>query len=301
MQAVLDRPVAAHRRGGIGRGEGTRGDEVAGVGTGRAPAFDAGLCADEAGGAGQTQLAREAASAREPVDLAEHGDAALLDAAMALVEVDRGLEHGGLGEGGLDLAPERGLIGLDREQVVRALDGDRLGDVLVGGDGIDGDQRPLQPVVGAEPFEQRRDRGQLVRLVGHGFLGQHQPGGGGEGGHEVKRRGALAPVVAAARGLAVDRHQTGLVRPALPHPAREGGGEERRVDPVHQDGEPALTRDAVRVRQLPAEEVEVRRAPGGDVLVVVAVGDGAADHQEQDLGSGCRIRRTSRGSSTCAK
>ena len=28
----------------------------------------------------------------------------------------------------------------------------------------------------------------------------------------------------------------------------------------------------------------MRRAPGGDVLVVVAVGDGAADHQEQDLG-----------------
>ena len=63
----------------------------------------------------------------------------------------------------------------------------------------------------------------------------------------------------------------------------EGGGEERGVDPVHQDGEPALAGDAVRVGQVPAEEVEVRRAPGGDVLVVVAVGDGAADHEQEDL------------------
>jgi hypothetical protein len=51
-----------------------------------------------------------------------------------------------------------------------------------------------------------------------------------------------------------------------------------------RDGEPALAGHAVRVRQVLAQEIEMRRAPGGDVLVVVAVGDGAADHQEQDLG-----------------
>jgi putative transposase len=70
----------------------------------------------------------------------------------------------------------------------------------------------------------------------------------------------------------------------LTHPVGEGGGEQRRVDPVHQDGQPALARDAILVRQVAAEEAEMRRAPGGDVLVVVAVGDGAADHQQQDLG-----------------
>jgi len=32
-----------------------------------------------------------------------------------------------------------------------------------------------------------------------------------------------------------------------------------------------------------AENVEMRLAPGGDVLVVVAVGDRAADYQQQDL------------------
>jgi hypothetical protein len=88
---------------------------------------------------------------------------------------------------------------------------------------------------------------------------------------------------AAARGLAVDGDEGGLLRPALPHPAGEGGGEERRVDAIHQDGQPALAGNAVRVGQVPAEEAEMRRAPGGDVLVVVAVGYGAADDQQQDL------------------
>ena len=32
-----------------------------------------------------------------------------------------------------------------------------------------------------------------------------------------------------------------------------------------------------------AQEVQVRLAPGGDVVVVVAVGHGAADDQEQDF------------------
>ena len=77
--------------------------------------------------------------------------------------------------------------------------------------------------------------------------------------------------------------RAGLLRPALPHPGGEGGGEERGVDPVHQDGEPALAGNAVLVGQVPAEEVEMRRAPAGDVLVVVAVGDGAADDEQQDL------------------
>ena len=95
----------------------------------------------------------------------------------------------------------------------------------------------------------------------------------------MQRLHAGAAVVAAARRLAVDGDEAGLLRPALAHP----GGEEPRVDPVHQDGEPALAGDAVLVGQVPAEEAEMRRAPGGDVLVVVAVGDGAADDQQEDL------------------
>lgn len=75
------------------------------------------------------------------------------------------LEDGRLDESGLDLRPERRLIGPDREQVVRALADDRLGDVFVGGDGVHGNERHFQPVVGTEPSEERRDGGELVRLV----------------------------------------------------------------------------------------------------------------------------------------
>ena len=77
----------------------------------------------------------------------------------------------------------------------------------------------------------------------------------------MQRPGALAAIVAAPRGLAVDRHEIDAVRPAFPHPVREGGGEEAGIDPVHQDGEPALARHAVLIGQVLAEEVEMRRAP----------------------------------------
>ena len=224
-------PSGRDRGGGVHGGESAGGDEVAGLGAQDPLRLDPGLGADEAGGARQTQLARETAVAIEPVGVAEDGGAALLDAAVALVEVGVGfgaiaVRVPGLGEGGLDLGAQARLVGLDREQPVGALGGDDAGDLGVGGDGVDGDEGALQPIVGAEAFEERRDGGASARLVGHGLRGQHQAGAGGEGGDEVEGRRALAAVVAAARGLAVDGDETGLVRPALAHPGGEGAGEE---------------------------------------------------------------------------
>lgn len=48
------------------------------------------------------------------------------------------------------------------------------------------------------------------------------------------------------------------------------------------------------VWQMLAEKVEMRRTPGGDVLVVVAVGDGPQTTSSSTSGSGCRMRRTAR-------
>ena len=104
----------------------------------------------------------------------------------------------------------------------------------------------------------------------------------------MEGRGAVAPVVAAPRGLAVDGDQGRLLRPALPHPSGEGVGEQRGIDAVHQDREPPFARDAVGVRQVAAQEVDMRDAPVRDVLIVVAIRDGrllgkiavdSADHQ----------------------
>ena len=277
--------MAADGGGGVRGGEGAGRGEEAGLGAGGALALDAGFGADEACRARQPELAREAAGTFEPVELAQDGGAALLDAAVGLVEVGVGLDPvARRDEGGLDLGAQRRLVGLDREQPVGALGSDGAGDFGIGGDGVDGDERALQALVGTEPFEQRRDGGEFVRLVGHGLLGEYEPRGGGEGGDQVQRRRPGAAVVAAARGLAVDGDETGFLRPALPHPCGESGGEQRGIDAVHQDRQPAFAGNAVGVGQVPAQEIEVCGAPGGDVLVIVAVGDGAADDEQQHLG-----------------
>jgi hypothetical protein len=90
--------------------------------------------------------------------------------------------------------------------------------------------------------------------------------------------------VAAARGLAVNGNELRAFGPGFAYPGGEGGREQGRVDAVHQDGQPAPAGDAVLVGQMASQEVQVGVAPRGDMVVVVAVGDGAANDQEQDLG-----------------
>ena len=99
----------------------------------------------------------------------------------------------------------------------------------------------------------------------------------------MERALADAAVMAAARGLAVDGDQVGPIRPDLADPGAEAGREQARIDPVHQQREPACPRHPVMVGQEAAQELQALLPPGGDRLVVVAVGDRAADHQQQNL------------------
>ena len=218
MRAWACSPVhlAIDATGLKGRREGAGGDEVAGLGAGRAPRLHLGPGADETGCTWQAQLAREVAVPFEPAGVAEDGGAALLDAAMALVEIDVGFQSAsGIGEGGLDLGAEGRLIGLDGEQPVGALGGagDGAGDAGVGGDGVDRDERALQPVVGAETFQERRDGGEFARLVRHRLGGQHKTGAGGEG--------AGAPRPGCGRGEGDPAHRGTLLH-LLPRPLRRG-------------------------------------------------------------------------------
>ena len=123
----------------------------------------------------------------------------------------------------------------------------------------------------------------LVGLLRHAALRQHQSGGGSVGAERMQGLGALALIVRAPRGLAVDGDEVGTVRPHLGHPALEATLEQDRIDPVEQDAQPALAGDAVVEGREAAQELQVMPAPGGDVVEVVAGGDGAADHQQQDL------------------
>src|SRR3546814_8746066 len=92
VEAVFDAPVSAHGACGVFGGEACGGDVVAGVEAAAVPQFGARGDAHDGGGTGQAQFAGEAARAGEPVGLARDGDAALFDAAMALVVVDEAVE-----------------------------------------------------------------------------------------------------------------------------------------------------------------------------------------------------------------
>ena len=90
-------------------------------------------------------------------------------------------------------------------------------------------------------------------------------------------------VVAAPRGLAVDRHQIGLVRPAFGHPRGKTGRKQLRIDPIHDRPQPIGAWDAeVKLGEL-LQERQVRFAPIDDVVIVVAARDRAAHHQKQHL------------------
>ena len=64
---------------------------------------------------------------------------------------------------------------------------------------------------------------------------------------ETRCSGALScgAIMAAARGLAVDGDEIRPVRPCLAHPGGEGGRKQRRIDPVHQQRQPAAAGNAV--------------------------------------------------------
>jgi hypothetical protein len=55
------------------------------------------------------------------------------------------------------------------------------------------------------------------------------------------------------------------------------------IDPVYHDRQPASARHAVTKRQETPQEIEMRLAPNGDGLILIAVGDGPAHGQQRQL------------------
>ena len=136
---------------------------------------------------------------------------------------------------------KRRLVVLHGQQVVGLGVEDGLGDVRIASHGVDGDQGAFE----VEALHQRRDGGDLVGFFVDRLLAQHQPAVGGEGRDQMQGLLPALAVVAAPRGLAVDRHQVGLVRPAFGHPRRKTGRKQLRIDPIHDRAQPVGARDAV--------------------------------------------------------
>jgi len=279
VEAVFDGPVALD---GVGAGWGVeraRDDVEALLAGDPAPVLDCGLDLGGGGEAGEARRAGVGVVGVQPSG--DVGDAGCsgLDAAAALVDGGRHVQLGG--GRGVEIGPQFGvqgrLVGLDRQEVVGTGGGDRLGGGRVAAHGVDGDQRALQ----VEPLQQRRDGPDLVGLVLHRLLAQHQPAPGGEGGDQVQRVSAPGVVVAAPHALAVDGHKVGAIGKGLLDPGQKAGGEQRPIHPVHQRRHPVGAGNAMVVGREATQEVQVRLAPGDDVLVVVTVRHRPAHGQEQ--------------------
>jgi hypothetical protein len=89
-----------------------------------------------------------------------------------------------------------------------------LGDVGIASHGVDGNQGAFE----VEAFQKDWDSGDLVGFFLDRLLAQHEPAAGGEGRHQMQGLLAGLAIVAAARGLAVDGNERGLVRPAFGDP-----------------------------------------------------------------------------------
>ncbi len=99
----------------------------------------------------------------------------------------------------LDLALQRGLIALDRQQIIAAGLGDGACDGGIAGDRVDGDKGAVQ----RQPRQQRGNGLALAGFVRHRLLTEHEIVRRGESRDEVERRFAARTVMAAARGLAI--------------------------------------------------------------------------------------------------
>jgi hypothetical protein len=108
------------------------------------------------------------------------------------------------------LLMQRGLVALDREQVVALLD-DLGGNLALAAHGVDAHQQALD----VQGFEQLRNGGDLVALAGDLLLAEHQSELGGEGADHVDRRriaiGRAAQVLPSIAAIRPHR-----VRPTIP-------------------------------------------------------------------------------------
>jgi len=186
------------------------------------------------------------------------------------------------GEQRLDLGACAGLVLLEREHVVPAAVENGSGDGGLRSHGVDGDQGAGQ----LQALQQQRDGGDLVGLLRHRFLPQHEPLRRRPGRDRMQRAAALGPGMAAPRGLAVDRDRfwPGIAQPL--DPVREAGLEQRRVEGRDDFAQRVMARNAARERKEAMQEQQVLVAPQRQLDKIVGSRDGAAEQQKQQFRQG---------------
>ncbi|MDF3017050.1 MAG: hypothetical protein K0R44_2275, partial [Thermomicrobiales bacterium] len=162
------------------------------------------------------------------------------------------------------------VISLEPQQVVGAPFQDPAGDRLLAAHGI---QRH-DAVVQGQRFEQRRDRGDLVRLAIDLTLAEHQALLAGPGADQVQRPLGLAE--GAAQGFAIDRHDLaveGLGKGLSP--GGEAGLEGVRIDQHEDPPEGVVRGNAVGQGQEGPQPTHLGAAVERDVVPAL----GARDHR----------------------
>ncbi len=171
------------------------------------------------------------------------------------------------------------LVVLDGENVVGVPVDDRLCDLWIAGDGIDGDEGAGK----GQLVEELRDCVLLAGGLADRLLSKHEALMGGKGGDQMQCFAAPPTVVAASRGFAVEGNKRRSTRPPLAGPSDEAGLEQLRIDAVHQRAQPIGAGQTVMIGEETAQERQMRLAPIDDVVIVVTSGNRAANHQQQDL------------------
>ena len=212
VEAVLDRPVGADDRAEQFGEQDERGDVEAGLVldlvVGRSCAWGSANAVDH----DDCLEAGPVVALLQPADVVEDGGGPGLDAAvvgidgLALADCAVGEVAGLLlGDEELHVVVQRTLVALQGEHVVGLLVDDRLGDVALAAHGIDGHDGAFD----RQHVEQLRDSADLVGLLRHLDLAEHQALPRGEGRDHVDRRLGAALLVGSARGLAVGRDHLG--------------------------------------------------------------------------------------------
>lgn len=168
-----------------------------------------------------------------------------------------------------DIHAQRALIALQGEHVVSLLVEDFPGDVALAAHRIDGDDRPLD----RQHLQQLGDGHDLVGLVRHVDLTEHQALAGGEGRDHVDGGLGAGLLIGAPRGLAVDRDHLG-------RRAGQRATQQRWLDVERGEdvAEMIVRRRPVAKRPEPAQQLQLLLAEAGDI----DEGLRPSQHGEQD-------------------
>ena len=209
-----------------------------------------------------------------------------LDAAVTLLDRRFGDEFGGWRgfEIAFDIGFERGLIAFESEEIIGAMGDDFVGDFDLTAHRVDGDERAFELLGFGELIEQLGNGGDFIAFLGNRQLRQGQAGVGGVSAERMQGLQALALVVGAARGLAVNGDEVVAIGPERRDPALEAPPEKNWINAVDEVAQPALAGNAEMEVAEAAQKGEMALTPGDDLVKIIARTYCCAAQQQQDLG-----------------